>query len=216
MQSFLVSACGVWSMPGMAASIAFFMTVGKASPWMSCRRRPPMPGRAPSASPTSARKTARSSAKCVKTWAIRPARRQSAAKGAPSAVVVAVDAAPSSRSSALRAMPPSRPLSGRLAQQHRAVAAHRDEGRAARAAAFRASAPVAETVRDRRDGARAQSSRSGHSMQRGRFGVQIVAPRSIIACAKSPGRVGGTSCSDHRADLRLRLGQRRLDRRTAA
>ena len=32
-------------------------------------------------------------------------------------------------------------------------------------------------------------------MQRGRFGVQIVAPRSIIACAKSPGRSAGTSGS---------------------
>ena len=40
-----------------------------------------------------------------------------------------------------------------------------------------------------------QSSRSGQSMQRGRFGVQIVAPRSIIACAKSPGRSAGTSVS---------------------
>ena len=32
-------------------------------------------------------------------------------------------------------------------------------------------------------------------MQDGRRGVQIVAPRSIIACAKSPGRVAGTSLS---------------------
>ena len=34
---------------------------------------------------------------------------------------------------------------------------------------------------------------SGHNMQRGRFGVQIVEPRSIIAWAKSPGRAPGTS-----------------------
>ena len=32
-------------------------------------------------------------------------------------------------------------------------------------------------------------------MQDGRRGVQIVAPRSIIACAKSPGRDCGTSRS---------------------
>ena len=38
-----------------------------------------------------------------------------------------------------------------------------------------------------------QSSRSGQSVQAGRRGVQIVAPRSIIAWAKSPGPVAGTS-----------------------
>ncbi len=32
-------------------------------------------------------------------------------------------------------------------------------------------------------------------MQDGLRGVQIVAPRSIMACAKSPGRAAGTSCS---------------------
>ena len=32
-------------------------------------------------------------------------------------------------------------------------------------------------------------------MQDGLRGVQIVAPRSIIACAKSPGRDAGSSCS---------------------
>ncbi|MNL47317.1 hypothetical protein D3C87_1700990 [compost metagenome] len=38
-----------------------------------------------------------------------------------------------------------------------------------------------------------QCGRNGQSAQAGRFGVQIVAPRSIIACAKSPGRSGGVS-----------------------
>ncbi|MNL23912.1 hypothetical protein D3C87_1453240 [compost metagenome] len=38
-----------------------------------------------------------------------------------------------------------------------------------------------------------QSSRKGQSAQAGRFGVQIVAPRSIIAWAKSPGRSVGVS-----------------------
>jgi hypothetical protein len=33
----------------------------------------------------------------------------------------------------------------------------------------------------------------GQMAQAGRFGVQIVAPRSIIACAKSPGRSLGVS-----------------------
>ena len=82
-------------------------------------------------SPTSARKTSSSSAKCVKTCAMLPARRQSAGKRRARR--------PSSRRR-MRAvqpvvgtsvMPPSRPLSGALAQEDRAVAAHRHEGRAA-------------------------------------------------------------------------------------
>ena len=48
-------------------------------------------------------------------------------------------------------------------------------------------------------------------MQRGRLGVQIVAPRSIIACAKSPGRCSGTSFSSAGADFGLGVGQRRAD-----
>ena len=35
----------------------------------------------------------------------------------------------------------------------------------------------------------------GRRAQAGRFGVQIVAPRSIRPCAKSPGRSAGTSAS---------------------
>ncbi len=41
--------------------------------------------------------------------------------------------------------------------------------------------------------AAAQAVRQGHKTQRGRRGVQIVAPRSIIACAKSPARRSGTN-----------------------
>ena len=48
-------------------------------------------------------------------------------------------------------------------------------------------------------------------MQRGRFGVQIVAPRSIMACAKSPGRSAGTSFSRTERISDLGLRQRRSD-----
>ena len=41
----------------------------------------------------------------------------------------------------------------------------------------------------------AQASMNGHSAQAGFFGVQMVAPRSIIAWAKSPGRCGGRNRS---------------------
>ena len=87
------------------------------------------------------------------------------------------------------AMPPSRPFSGRLRSSTAPSLADRDEGRAAplrplglRRLARRSSGSPRRCAR--------QSSLSGQSMQGGRFGVQIVAPRSIIACAKSPGRVG--------------------------
>ena len=109
-------------------------------------------------------------------------------------VVVSPSRAPSSRVVGTSVMPPSRPLSGALAQQDRAIVPHGHEGGAAPlrllglGSAHRQQFRIA--VEDR-----AQSSRSGQSMQRGRRGVQMVAPRSIIACAKSPGRSFGTSLS---------------------
>ena len=51
--------------------------------------------------------------------------------------------------------------------------------------------------------ARRAGSIHGQSAQAGFFGVQIVAPRSIIACAKSPARASGTSVCASAADLRL-------------
>ncbi len=41
--------------------------------------------------------------------------------------------------------------------------------------------------------AAAHAVRQGQSTQRGRRGVQTAAPKSIIACAKSPARCSGTS-----------------------
>ena len=56
--------------------------------------------------------------------------------------------------------------------------------------------------------AAAQSARHGHSTQRGARGVHSVAPRSIIACAKSPARCSGTSAGGEGAQPRF--GARQL------
>ena len=84
---------------------------------------------------------------------------------------------------------------------------HDNRRRAARrrprrgAARLRASAPCAETSRRRRARAPRKPSFHGQSAQAGFFGVQMVAPRSIIACAKSPARARGVSARAKRADL---------------
>ena len=74
-------------------------------------------------------------------------------------------------------------------------------------ACLRPSAPCAETFPGRRAVAPRTRSFQGQSGQAGRFGVHSVAPRSIIACAKSPARLVGRETFGVRADLRLRAGQ---------
>ena len=90
-------------------------------------------------------------------------------------------------------MPPSRPFVGPRAHQEVAVGADHHEGGAAAQLALRASPPCAERSRHRRAPAPRNASVHGHSTQAGFFGVQIVAPRSIMACAKSPARRCGVS-----------------------
>ena len=53
--------------------------------------------------------------------------------------------------------------------------------------------------------------RHGHSTQRGRRGVQIVAPRSIIACAKSPGARARAPARSERLQSRFRRRHRLTD-----
>ena len=80
------------------------------------------------------------------------------------------------------------------------------------AACPRPSAPCAEMSRRRRAARATQASIHGQMPQAGFFGVQIVAPRSIIAWVKSPARRCGTSVSARRADFRLgrrQFGSRR-------
>ena len=153
--------------PGMAASIAFFMTVGRASPAMSSARRPAMAGRR-GRRLTSARKTSSSSAKWVKTCAMLPARRQSAGEGRGVRRRRAVDARGPAGGRHL-GHAAEQALVRALAQQDGAVAAgpRRRPHRAATAC------PPWAARTGKRSGSPAtiarQSSRSGQSMQRGRL-----------------------------------------------
>ena len=153
-----------------------------------CRRRPPAAGRGGGITGHVGAEDLKVEREMGEDVARRcPARRQSAANGA-----AAARSSPSSR--AVQALvgtsliPPSRPLSGALAQagSRRRRARRRRPRRAAAASRPLPRAPAERS--DRRRPAPRQSSLSGQSMQAGRLGVQIVAPRSIIACAKSPGR----------------------------
>ena len=177
----------------MAASITFFMTVGKASPEIRPSRRPAMAGGRGTVADLGAidieleremREDVRDAAGALPVGGERRA----------SALV----------SPSMRAVQPVVGTSRHAAEQAlvgRACAEgsrHRPRRRRRPRRAAAASPPFAAVpaeARDRRPAMARQSSRSGQSMQRGRFGVQIVAPRSIIACAKSPGRSAGTSVS---------------------
>ena len=192
----------------MAASIAFFMTVGSASPWIV--------GGADHQWPAGAGDVADIGAEDVEVERemgedMRDAARRAASRrrnGAPPSIV-----------------PPSRPrrpaggrhfghaaeqaLSGALAQQDRAVAAHRDEGRAARAAASRPSAPcTGKRSGSPRPSAR-QSSRSGQSTQARPLRRADRRAEIHHRLGEIAGRSLGTSCSTIVAD-------RRLGRRAAA
>ena len=120
------------------------------------------------------------------------------------------------RSSATSAMPPSRPRRRPRPQQHAIVAAAAPRRRRRGAARLPPSAPCAAASPARPPRAPRQAASHGQTAQAGRFGVQIVAPRSISACAKSPGRSAGTSACGEGADHGLCLRQRRPRRGTAA
>ena len=101
-------------------------------------------------------------------------------------------------------MPPSRPFGGRVRSRIAPSA------RSTTKAAPRRSWPFA-FLRFRKRllqprGPGQAGAIQGQSAQAGRFGVQMVAPRSISACAKSPGRSAGTSASVSAPDRGLRLG----------
>ena len=93
-------------------------------------------------------------------------------------------------------------------QQHRAVGAAQPEGDAVAQRPLRLFGPRRQRFGDagRRRGAIARA--TGTSTQRGRRGVQIVAPRSISAWAKSPARCVGISARGERPQARLAAGQR--------
>ena len=102
-------------------------------------------------------------------------------------------------------IPPSRPCAGRVRSRTYPSA------RTATNAAPRRSRPsVLGVLRGNRAGSpprrAAQRSVHGHRMQAGCFGVQMVAPRSIRACAKSPARRAGVSPSARRRNRGLACG----------
>ena len=107
-------------------------------------------------------------------------------------------------------MPPSRPDGGRVrsSTQSSPRSATKAAPRRSTPSAFgalRGSVSCTPAARAR------QAPSHGQMAQAGRFGVQIVAPRSIRACAKSPGRSAGTSASARSRISGLCLRQRRLD-----
>ena len=143
--------------------------------------------------------TVRSSAKWVKTW-------RSSASGAPS----------SGSGSSLHsgpgkaAIPPSIPRSGRRTSQtapsrsiQRAMPWRSGRSRLAARTGKASGSPLAKA---------AQSALSGQAGQSGARGRQIVAPRSIIAWAKSPALLVRGHCVGQLADSWPRFGNRHVDR----
>ena len=103
-------------------------------------------------------------------------------------------------------MPPSKPFSGRLTSST-APLASRATNAAPRLQRPRAVWALSPAVSLRcRACAPSQSSASGQLPQAGRLAVQMPAPRSISACAKSPARFCGTSDLPSASSLALAPG----------
>ena len=112
-------------------------------------------------------------------------------------------------------MPPSKPVGGRerTSTNPSARMTTKAAPRRSRPSFFGAlSGKVSGSPRARA----AQFPIHGQSAQAGFFGVQMVAPRSISACAKSPARRAGTRPCREPPDVGLRRREERLDARTAA
>ena len=148
---------------------------------------------------------ASSSGKCVKTWVDHAGQPAAiAASRATAAARRRARRARRSRASTRWSAPRS---CRRAAPWRAACAAAHDRLRAARRTPRRGaarpppSAPCAETSLRSPRARAAQASIHGQSTQAGFFGVQMVAPRSIIACAKSPAR--GVAASAPRRGARM-------------
>ena len=97
---------------------------------------------------------------------------------------------------------------GALAQQHVAVLAQGDEGEADALRALGALQPQRQRRGDALRARRRNRDCTGQTRHDGRRGVQMPAPRSIIACAKSPARRGGVSVAARRFNSGFAAGQR--------
>ena len=111
-------------------------------------------------------------------------------------------------------MPPSRPFSGRRRSSTAPSRPHRPEGDAVPQRLLRFGAPRRQALGDAL-GARAAGLRHGQRTHCGFRGVQIVAPRSITACAKSPARSAGISAAAKRRSAGLASGSGSARRRAA-
>ncbi len=127
------------------------------------------------------------------TWLMLPARRLRSREGRSARAGVAIDAGGPASGRHLAHSAEQTFVRGPRPQEDRAVAPHGHPA-APRPGASRLSLALdgQQAWIAGEDGA-CSPRVLGQSMQRGRFGVQIVAPRSIIACAKSPGRSAGTN-----------------------
>ena len=155
--------------------------------------------------------TVSSSGKCVKVWRTGPGAAASGPRAAHRAALSRRRNPATIRSSATSAMPPSSPVGGRVRSSTAIVAAAAPRRRRRGAARLPPSGPCAAASPARRAARPRQASSHGQTAQAGRFGVQIVAPRSISACAKSPGRSAGTSASASSRITGFALGSGVLD-----
>ena len=121
--------------------------------------------------------TARRRWKCVKVWRTSaPVSRQSAASGAP-------PPAPSQSDPGQPSIPPSRPRVGPRFEQQGAILAPRDPDHALTHRLFGLRGLAGQGRPERPQPAPAQACHHGQMPQAGLRGVQIVAPRSMTACA---------------------------------
>ena len=167
------------------------MTLGSASPPTSRHRHPAAASGGgvsrPAFPPT---KTVSCSGKCVKTCSTTPGqRRQSAgSSGASGSRLRTVVIGRATRCRAPRPCRRAGPWAARVRTSMRAVRRHGDEGRAAAQLARRPSSPCAgRSPACPRCARPARLAPGAEPAGRAACGVQIVAPRSIIAWAKSPG-----------------------------
>ena len=191
------------------------MTFGSASPARSASltQRAPLGARVPRG--TCALKTVSSSGKCVNTCSTTPSSRRHFVLACPSAA--RLRAHDRCRNHAPIGCP-ALPSWTRASPCPDAFATARVYRRAERrrrrrgAACLRALAICAGMSARCAKACAAQASLQGHNTQAGRLGEQIVAPRSISACAKSPERCGGNKRRCPSLDRGLGRRQRFFDR----